>query len=137
MEETKIEIPMTRRERLGVAAFLQGAWGGSEAELNTLYDIREALDLAEFDAFFSLDANGVVQIATNPRLVDDERAFNTHLAPAAVRFVLSFYPRAATPGALGPAKVRLLRRLRAALTEQELSAVTGPDAADAAALPAS
>ena len=93
-------------ERAALATWLiPNGWAGTEEQLDGLLDIYETFRLEDFKPFFNRDGLSVPQafLTGNIRL---------DVKPEAATLIVNLFPGQATPGPLGPAKVRLLRKLR-------------------------
>lgn len=110
-------MTISNAERAGLALWLMGTWGGSEDELSAFLDAWEGLRLEEFRKYVRPVAGGVQ--FDMPDDVLSEPGVDWLPSPSSVEVILANYPRSATPSGLGPAKVRLLRRLRELVSAQK------------------
>lgn len=93
-------------ERAALATWLiPNGWGGTEEQLSGLLDVYEAFKLDDYKPFFGPQGLAVPQGLLTGSVRMDVR-------PELATLILTSFPGQATPGPLGPAKVRLLRKLR-------------------------
>lgn len=93
-------------ERAALATWLiPNGWAGTEEQLDGLLDIYESFRLEDFKPFFTRDGLSVPQAFLTGSIRLDVK-------PEAAALIISLFPGQGTPGPLGPAKVRLLRKLR-------------------------
>ena len=93
-------------ERAALATWLiPNGWGGTEEQLGGLLDIYETFKLEDYKPFFGPQGLAVPQgMLTGSVRMD--------IKPEMATLILNLFPGQGTPGPLGPAKVRLLRKLR-------------------------
>lgn len=113
-----MKVTVTNEERAALAAWmLRARWGGSEEQLSTLYDAFEALGIDEYRPYVQADGSGAL-----PAEMVSDTAREVVLTEEGLAALLADFPASPTPAPLGPAKVRLLRKLRA-LVPRKLEAV--------------
>lgn len=104
-----LRLTVTNEERFALATMLiQAAWGSDERALNNFLAAFEAFGLEEYRPLF----NGDKVPSDHPKLSATIKR-EVKLSQGAAREILGTWPQHATPAALGPAKVRLLQRMRA------------------------
>lgn len=93
-------------ERAVLATWLiPNGWAGTEEQLDGLLDVYEAFKVEDFKPFFGSQGLVVPQgMLTGSVRMD--------IKPEMATLILNALPAQGTPGPLGPAKVRLLRKLR-------------------------
>jgi len=105
-------VKVTNAERAGVALFLAYDWAGTEEEIIAFGDAWDALNLEAFRDHTKRTPQGVAYIDGPAPLISDRLDHDVDLPVDAARVLLKHYPGARTPSNLGPAKARLLRKLR-------------------------
>jgi hypothetical protein len=106
-------MQITNRERLVAAMYFQQPWAGTELELDEMLATFEALDLGSLDHLFEAGAQGGVNMRKTSDVQDSDRLrMQVELPVLGTLLLLRGLPAWACPAKYGPAKVRLLRKLR-------------------------
>lgn len=109
MKGRSVRLAVTNEERFALASMLvPSAWGAPEDVLVHFLAAHDAFALEEYRPLFA----GVDTPSDHP-LASPTTKREVAISNATALTLLSFWPNHATPGLLGPAKVRLLKRLRA------------------------
>ncbi len=110
----RLVVAYTSGDRVALALWLAQPWGGTFEQLEGLFEISEAFALGKVKVINGAGGPGTQGADLPPGETEDTR-HEAELSETAAALLLELFPRQATPAALGPNKVRLLRALRAAL----------------------
>lgn len=113
-----MKLTVTNEERFALATMLmQAAWSAPEKVLSNFLAAFDAFGLEEYRELFK----GQSVASDHPKLSATTKR-EIRLSDEAAKALLEHWPAHATPAALGPAKVRLLQRMRTLVKPDKLEA---------------